>query len=59
MNRSRRGIKEIRQAREKADAERRRMFERFSVHRTALDKERLAREAFLARIIRLEQADVA
>jgi hypothetical protein len=41
------GIKEIREAREKADAERRRTFERFKEHQVAIDRERSAREAAL------------
>src|SRR4051812_17534078 len=42
------GIKEVREAREKAEAERRRTFERYKEHRTAVDRERHAREAVLA-----------
>ena len=42
------GIKEIRESREKAEAERRRSLERFKQHHTAVDRERLAQEAFLA-----------
>jgi hypothetical protein len=42
------GIKEIREARDKADAERRRMLERFREHQAAVDRERNARETALA-----------
>jgi hypothetical protein len=42
------GIKEMREAREKAEAERRRTFERFKEHQSAVDRERHAREAVLA-----------
>jgi hypothetical protein len=42
------GIKEIREAREKAEAERRRTFERFKEHQTAVDRERHTRESVLA-----------
>ncbi|MGD9715275.1 MAG: hypothetical protein AB7V46_24940, partial [Thermomicrobiales bacterium] len=43
-----RGIQEIREAREKADAERRRILERFKDRQAAVDGERHAREATLA-----------
>lgn len=42
------GIKEIREAREKAEAEQRRTFERYKEHQTAVDRERHARQAVLA-----------
>ena len=42
------GIKEIRETREKADAERRRTLERFKEHHAAVDRDRHAREAVLA-----------
>jgi hypothetical protein len=42
------GIKEIREARGKAEAERRRTLERYKDHQTAVDRERHAREAVLA-----------
>jgi len=41
------GIKEIREAREKADAERRRMLDRFKDHQAAVDREQYARDAAL------------
>ena len=42
------GIKEVHEAREKAEAERRRTFDRFKEHKIAADRERHAREAVLA-----------
>jgi hypothetical protein len=42
------GVKEMREARDKAEAERRRTFERFKEHQSAVDRERHAREAVLA-----------
>ena len=42
------GIKEIRESRGKADAERRRTLERFKEHHAAVDRDRHAREAVLA-----------
>jgi len=47
MTRRLHGIKEIREAREKADAERRRMLDRFKDHQAAVDREQYAREAAL------------
>src|SRR5262245_25813894 len=41
------GIKEIREAREKADAERKRMLERYKDHQLAAERERQARTAAL------------
>lgn len=41
------GIKNIREAREKAEAERRRTFERYKEHQSAADRERQARQAVL------------
>jgi hypothetical protein len=43
-----RGIKEVNEAREKAEAERRRTLDRFKEHHSAVDRERLAREVVLA-----------
>jgi len=43
-----RGVKEVNEAREKAEAERRRTFDRFKQHHLAVDRERHAREAVLA-----------
>ncbi len=48
MTRPMQGIKEMREAREKADAERRRIFERFKKHQTEVDREHNARQAVLA-----------
>src|SRR5258706_7398029 len=42
------GIKEVHEAREKAEAERRRTLDRFKEHQIAVDRERHAREAVLA-----------
>ena len=42
------GIKEVNEAREKAEAERRRTLDRFKEHQSAVDHERRAREAVLA-----------
>ncbi len=42
------GIRELREAREKADAERRRTLEHFKEHQAAVDRERHAQEAVLA-----------
>src|SRR5258705_11072379 len=43
-----RGIKEVKEARQKAEAERRRTLDRFKEHQGAVDRERHAREAVLA-----------
>jgi hypothetical protein len=43
-----RGIKEVNEAREKAEVERRRTLDRFKEHQGAVDRERHAREAMLA-----------
>lgn len=48
MSRRPQGIKEIREGREKADAERRRMLEHFKNRQAATDRERQARETELA-----------
>jgi len=47
MTRRLQGIKEIREGREKADAERWRMLDRFKDHQAAVDREQYAREAAL------------
>jgi hypothetical protein len=43
-----RGVSEVNEAREKAEAERRRTFDRFKQHHAVVDRERHAREAVLA-----------
>jgi hypothetical protein len=45
MNRPPQGINAFRKGREKADAERRRMLDRFKNHQAAVDRERVTREA--------------
>lgn len=47
INRRRQGFKEIREAREKADAQRKRMLDHYNEHRIAGDRQRLARATAL------------
>src|ERR1700730_15903573 len=59
-NRRSQGLKDIHEAREKAEAERRRTFDRFKEHQTAVERDRHTREAALAlKRGRFETLDIA